>query len=217
MRALADRLDADIRASTDRLIALHGLGGQAGAEVLARLAEHYVVDEPLSEKKAAMVGGAVSGALAGLKADLATGGLSFGAGLLAGGVIGALGAFGLARGYNVVRGARSASVTWSEAMLDELVTTALLGYLAVAHYGRGRGDWTPSEHPPHWRQVVSEAVAARREAFHHAWSLRTSAEGDTRQAIAAALDPLLADTALAVLARLYPDSVPASGPVDAGA
>lgn len=207
MRALADRLDADIRAGTDRLIALHGLKGQAGAEVLARLAEHYVVREPLSERKAAVVGGAVSGALAGLKADLATGGLSFGAGLLAGGVIGALGAFGIARGYNVVRGAKSSSVAWSDAMLNELVITALLGYLAVAHYGRGRGDWAPSEHPPHWRAVVEDLVRERKEGFEHAWTLRD--ETDAQAAVAAALDPLLADTALAVLDKLYPGSLAA--------
>lgn len=208
MRALADRLDADIRTGTDRLIALHGLRGQASAEVLARLAEHYVVREPLSERKAAVVGGAVSGALAGLKADLATGGLSFGAGLLAGGVIGALGAFGLARGYNVVRGAKASSIAWSDAMLGELLVTALLGYLAVAHYGRGRGDWAPSEHPPHWRAVVEAAVRERQSGFEHAWSLR--AETDAEQAVAAALDPLLAETALAVLDSLYPGSL--SGP-----
>jgi hypothetical protein len=204
MRALADRLDADIRVSTERLIVLHGLAGSAGADVLARLAEHYVVREPLNESKAALVGGTVSGALAGLKADLATGGLSFGAGLLAGGVIGALGAFGLARGYNVVRGATSASMAWSESVLDELTITALLGYLAVAHYGRGRGDYTPSEHPPHWRGVVEACVAARKAGFAHAWSLRE--EHQARSAIAEALTPLLADTALDVLEALYPGS-----------
>src|SRR5690606_27074340 len=80
MRALAERLDADIRNGNDRLIALHGLAGSAGQEVLTRLAEQTVVHRPLSESKAALLGGTVTGALAGLKADLATGGLSFGAG-----------------------------------------------------------------------------------------------------------------------------------------
>ncbi|MFA7665118.1 MAG: DUF3482 domain-containing protein [Burkholderiaceae bacterium] len=204
MRALADRLDADIRAGTDRLITLHELSGQAGAEVLARLAEHYVVHEPLSERKAALVGGTVSGALAGFKADLATGGLSFGAGLLAGGVIGALGAFGLARGYNVVRGATSSWIAWSDTMLDELVVTALLGYLAVAHYGRGRGDYTASEHPPHWRQVVETCIAERRNDYLHAWTLR--GEPDARAGITEALGPVMLATARAALERLYPDS-----------
>jgi len=202
MRALAERLDADIRAGTDRLIALHGLDGRASGEILARLAEHYVVDAQLSERKAAVFGGALTGALAGLKADLATGGLSFGAGLLAGGVLGALGAFGLARGYNVARGLRTSTIGWSNSMLDELVITALLGYLAVAHYGRGRGDWTASEYPPHWRDVAESTVQARRDAFEHAWSLR--GESDAREAIERALEPELRDAALEILDRLYP-------------
>lgn len=100
MQALAERLDADVRAGTDRLIALHGLDGRAGAIVLQRMAEHFAVREPVSEGKAAVVGGMVSGALVGLKADIATGGLTLGGGLLAGGVLGALGAMGLARGVN---------------------------------------------------------------------------------------------------------------------
>jgi hypothetical protein len=204
MRALAERLDADIRNGNDRLIALHGLAGSAGQDVLTRLAEQTVVHRPLSESKAALLGGTVTGALAGLKADLATGGLSFGAGLLAGGVIGALSAFGLARGYNVVRGATTASMTWSETMLDELAITALLGYLAVAHYGRGRGDYTPSEHPPHWRPIVEQCIAARRESFTHAWSLRE--ESAPREALVEALTPLLTETALDVLEKLYPGS-----------
>ncbi|HQY29519.1 MAG TPA: DUF3482 domain-containing protein, partial [Burkholderiaceae bacterium] len=202
MQRLAARLDADVRAGTARLIALHGLEGHATGEILARLADHYTVSERLDEGRAAMFGGVVTGALAGLKADLAAGGLTFGAGMLTGGIVGALGAFGLARGYNLVRGTQTSSVAWTDGVLDELAITALLGYLAVAHYGRGRGDWTPSEHPPHWRDVVVAALGERREAFERTWSLRTAA--DAEAAIKAPLRLQLADAALDVLARLYP-------------
>src|SRR5690606_28419008 len=140
--------------------------------------------------KAAMWGGVVTGALTGLKADLATGGLSFGAGMLTGGIVGALGAFGLARGYNLVRGATSSSVAWTDAVLDELAVTALLGYLAVAHYGRGRGDWTPSEHPPHGRDVVVEVLRQRRVGLEGIWALR--GERDAAASMKAALRPALA-------------------------
>src|SRR5690606_39957099 len=61
MRALAERLDADIRASVDELIRLHGLSGHAGGVVMQRLAEHYAVTRPLSEGKAAVWGGLVTG------------------------------------------------------------------------------------------------------------------------------------------------------------
>ena len=33
---------------------------------------------------------------------------------------------------------------------------AILRYLAVAHYGRGRGDWVEGEYPAHWRPLVAE-------------------------------------------------------------
>ena len=114
MRTLSARLDADIRASTDRLIALHELDGRAAAEVTARLLENVTAETPVHEGKAAVIGGFVSGALTGLAADLASGGLTFGAGLLAGGVVGAVGAAGLARGFNLVRGRTGTTIRWRD-------------------------------------------------------------------------------------------------------
>jgi hypothetical protein len=204
MRKLAERLAADIRAGTDRLIALHDLAGQATDDVLARLAEHYAVKQRASEGKAALIGGMVTGALTGLKADLATGGLSFGAGLLAGGLLGALGAAGLARGYNLVRDLDTSFVAWSDEALHDLAINALLGYLAVAHYGRGRGDFKQSESPPFWRDVVVTVVAAHRDDFAAVWSMRAKADAPT---LADALRPLLATCAQEVLQKLYPEAV----------
>jgi hypothetical protein len=210
MSRLAERLDADIRASTDRLIALHGLGGHAGAQILERLAEHYAVRERLSEGKAATIGGIVTGALAGLKADLATGGLTFGAGLLVGGVLGALGAAGLARGYNLVRGAGVSSVTWTDEVLDRLAASALLSYLAVAHYGRGRGDWSPSEYPPHWQDLVAGVLARYGDALHSVWSDRGDEEAAS--GLRERLHEILSSAAWEVLDRLYPDAAGRLGP-----
>jgi hypothetical protein len=203
MRRLAARLDAAVRASTDELITLHGLSGRAREEIHARLAEHYAVRTPVSEGKAALIGGALTGAAAGLKADLATGGMSFGAGLLTGSVLGALGAAGVARAYNLARGTKVASVTWSEAMLDEVVPAAMLAYLAVAHYGRGRGDWTHAEHPPHWIAAVGAALSPRRATFAHLWTMRGAADADDfREALRAELTHAMRD----LLARLYPNA-----------
>jgi 50S ribosome-binding GTPase/Domain of unknown function (DUF3482) len=212
MQALAERLDTDIRESTDRLIMLHGLEGRATGVVLARLAEHYAVREPLSEGRAALWGGVVSGALAGLKADLATGGLSMGAGLIAGGVLGALGAAGMARGYNLVRGVDAPSVMWSTEVLDDLVRSALLGYLAVAHYGRGRGDWTQAEHPAFWHEHVDAVVARDKDALVALWTQRevrgAAPERDdttaAARALAGSLRPWFETASAALLARLYP-------------
>ena len=205
MRALATRLENGVRTVTDRLIALHGLDGHAAEEVIARLARSYASAGRVNEGKAAMVGGFVSGALSGLVADLASGGLTFGAGLLAGGVLGALGAAGLARGFNLVRGEQQAAVAWSDELLDELVRSALLRYLAVAHYGRGRGQWTQSEHPAHWRGAVEAAVAQRRAEFAAVWGQRRTDGGADR--LAELLRPTLAGAGLALLERLYPGAL----------
>ncbi len=204
MQALASRLDADIRAGTDRLIALHELGGSARAEILTRLAEHYAVRERVSEGKAAFVGGVVTGALAGLQADLATGGLTFGAGLLTGGVLGALGAAGLARGYNLVTGADQPTVAWTDEVLHELTAAGLLGYLAVAHHGRGRGEWAPPDAPAHWQAAVTDVLSGRREAFARLWAERD--ETPDAAALSARIVAPLTDAAREVLGRLYPDT-----------
>jgi hypothetical protein len=149
----------------------------------------------------------VTGALTGLKADLATGGLTFGAGLLTGGVLGALGAAGIARGYNVVRGTESSLVRWSDEFLEGFFASALLRYLAVAHYGRGRGEWTPSEHPAFWKDAVAETVAPRREALRAIWAERAGECNPGR--LADALRGELRAAALDLLERLYPEAAPA--------
>lgn len=209
MQHLAERLDAGIRESTDRLIALHGLAGHASERVLTRLAEHYALQVPVSEGRAALWGGAVAGALAGLKADVLSGGLTLGGGLLAGGVLGALGAAGLARGYNLLRGVEQPMLGWAPEVLDGLVRSALLGYLAVAHYGRGRGDWTESEHPAFWQEVVQAVVAERQAELEPLWAelhaLRQegAVPGEAGEATSR-LQAWLAAAGRAVLARLYP-------------
>jgi len=202
MRALSERLDEAIRGSTDRLIEIHHLDGRAADEVMARLAQHLVTDAPVDERKAAAIGGFVSGALTGLAADLASGGLTFGAGMLAGGVVGALGGAGLARGFNRVRGRKETIVRWSDAFVLALVPGAVLRYLAVAHYGRGRGEWSASEYPPFWRDAVTTAVE-RDAGIAAAIALRAGGACEPEQ-LARALQPRLASIALDVLATLYP-------------
>ena len=216
MAALADRLDSDFRASMSRLIALHGLDGRAGGEVLAKLARHYAEREPLDEGRAALWGGAVSGALVGLKADLASGGLTLGGGLLAGGVIGALAAAGAARGVNQVRGLEQPQLAWDARVLDALLASALLGYLAIAHHGRGRGEWVDEAPPGLWTAAVGEAMATRRQEIDALWAQRAGgvAVGNALPAGASAgsaalqarLERLLADSTADLLVRLYPQS-----------
>ena len=210
--ALAAQLDDDVRASTTELLVLHGLEGRAQGEILARVATQFDVQTRVSEGKAAVLGGMLSGALAGLKADVATGGLTMGAGLLAGGLLGALGGAGLARGINVMRGGGPPWVGWSTEALTPMVEAALLRYLAVAHFGRGRGQWVDGEAPAFWRDVVAAALAPLHDELRGLWqsrSTRVEADGDVER-IAAGLQPLLERAAREVLIRLYPATAPAA-------
>ncbi len=151
------------------------------------------------------MGGVVSGALTGLGADLIAGGLTFGAGMVAGAIIGALGGAGVAQGVNVVRGRTESSLRWEEAFLDGLVTSALLRYLAVAHYGRGRGAWRQGEYPPHWRPMVVDAVVAEQDRLAVIWSRR----GEGEEALQRELEEVLGDVALGLLDDLYPGALDA--------
>lgn len=216
MAALAERLDAAIRRSTDALISLHGLGGAASGDVLDQLARHFARREPVSEGKAALWGGAVAGALAGLKADIATGGLTLGGGLLAGGVLGALGAAGAARGVNRIRGLHQPLLAWDDTVLDALLRSALLGYLAVAHHGRGRGDWQPVEPPAAWGEAVDAALAGRRDAAQALWRERAAWLAQPAMDTAPAdwqdeLTRLLTEAVAKALRHLYPEAARLAG------
>jgi hypothetical protein len=204
MSALASRLDSAVRETTDRLIALHGLAGKAGESILARVAGQFDVAKPADTAKSGVIGGLVSGVLGGLAADLAAGGLTFGAGALIGGIVGALGASGAATAYNLVRGAVDGKVGWSLAFLAQRPAAALLRYLAVAHYGRGRGEWVEGEYPPHWQPLVDAVAVRHRDEIIAA--LPAADQGAGSGAIADALQPVIAAMAIETLVRLYPEA-----------
>jgi hypothetical protein len=200
---LAERLETGTRRSTEELIRLHGLSGKATAEVLRRIGKDVSTSAPAREGFTAMLGGLVSGALGGLAADVAAGGLTLGGGMIVGGILGAIGAGGLARGYNIARGEAEPVVRWSADFFECLVRLALLRYLAVAHFGRGRGDYQESEHPNFWQTAVAEAVERRQGEVRSAWERAKSADA----AVAAApLKALLTAGASELLVRFYPEA-----------
>ena len=202
---LAASAQQELRESTTALLRLHGLQGRAQDEILARVATQFDVHARVSEGRAAVMGGAITGALAGLKADLATGGLTLGGGLLVGGVLGALGAAGVARGINVVRGTGQSWVAWSEQALSAQMRTALLRYLAVAHFGRGRGEWAAGEAPAHWLQTVDAALAPLEAELLALWRRRGEAGEAEVARLSQALQPLLERATRDALTRLYPE------------
>jgi hypothetical protein len=199
-RELLARLDGEIRSSTSDLLHLHALEGQAGAdEILEQVGAAFDHQARVAPAPAAIVGGLVSGALAGLGADLASGGLTLGGGLIAGSVLGALGAAGLAHGLNLVRGRDGSRLLLQDSALEALLTHALLRYLAIAHFGRGRGEWSGSASPVHWRERIEAALQARRAPLDEAWSERADLPA-TEARLRALIEALLRE----VLAALHP-------------
>lgn len=207
-RALATRRDEVNRTAIDMLIQLHGLSGRAASEPLQALAEELAVEEPLDEHKASLLGGLLSGAAGGVAADLAVGGLSFGAGALIGGVLGALGARGATQAYNIARKREQGRVRWSAAALNQQLGAALLGYLAVAHFGRGRGEFVRAVVPEPWQQALS-VIARKRAALDEIWSAARPGERDaTERPLLGVIRELSRD----VLTALYPNAREALNP-----
>ena len=201
MGLLAERVERGLRDSTNELIALHGLSGRAAQDVLKRLRDDYTETAPAREGFAAVLGAVFSGAAGGLVADAAAGGLTLGGGMIVGGILGALGAGGAARTYNFARGDETSSVRWSEELLVSMVRSSLLRYLAVAHFGRGRGQWEEGEHPASWQGAVQDAIDAEREALRTIW--KRARQGGPEEA-APLLQEVLTRSTERLLITLYP-------------
>jgi hypothetical protein len=84
-----------------------------------------------------------------------------------------------------------------------MVGDALLRYLAVAHYGRGRGEYEESEHPAFWRTAVMEMTERRALEIRALWEKGRS---DDVQALSDSLKSLLTSGAAELLVQFYPDA-----------
>lgn len=219
MGRLAERVDQGTRDSTDALIRLHGLSGRAARDVLNRLEKDYTESAPAREGFSAVLGGLVSGAAGGLAADLAAGGLTLGGGMLVGGILGAVGAGSAARTYNMARGDDVNSVRWSEKFFLGFVRSALLRYLAVAHFGRGRGEYEEGEHPTSWQAAAEAQVEREKAALHGVWTRATECE---QKPLVEDMADILKRMAARLLVAFYPESAdlfppPTAAPPLAGA
>ncbi len=198
MNTLVARLNLGIGQATVALLALHGLDASEAPKINARVSNNFTVRAPVEKAQAALLGAIVSGAATGLSADLAAGGLTLGTGALLGGVIGALTFAGAAWGFNAGTDRQHPAITLSDEFLRTLLVSSVLRYLAVAHFGRGRGNFVESEAPPFWQEEVEQAIALHEDAVRKLWpALREDAD------IAPAVDLLTTITAH-VLGRLYP-------------
>lgn len=198
VKLLAGRMET----ATNQLIAIHDLAGTAGQQALQVSLEHFQTPQRVSESIWGAMGGVATGAMTGLWADLHAGGFTLGGGMLAGAMAGAVGGIALAHGFNLVRGVDS-RVHWSREHFREQVRLAMLCYLAVAHFGRGRGKFQSVEVAPVWDEAVTSTVDHRHSAWDHVWKIAVQQNAMPEEVHREMLRQLR-DTAAAVLRRLYP-------------
>lgn len=168
-RQLSERLASRTLEITDELIKLFGLEGHS-SRPLGQNARDLLGDvRKVNESLWTAIGGLATGLTSGVIVDILSHGTTVFAGTVLGAISGGVGGYMLARTFNLVRGKDGNEVRWSLAHYLEQVQIVLLCYLAVAHFGRGRGEWEDGEHPVHWRDVVQEAVAMEQERLERLW------------------------------------------------
>lgn len=202
MSALIARLNLDIERTTAGLLALHKLDPSEAGRINARVRQNFVIRAPIDKTQAGLLGAVISGAATGLSADLMAGGLTLGAGALLGSVVGALTFAGAAWGFNSTTDRQQPTMQFTDAFLRTLVVAGMLRYLAVIHFGRGRGNFIESEAPAFWQDEVEQAVAAVDEALNNEWQV-LRAESDPGQA-SERMQAILSGIAFHTITRLYP-------------
>jgi hypothetical protein len=202
MAALAERLNVNIARSTGQLLMLHRLDPGEAARINARVRENFAVRAPLDKTQAGLLGAILSGAATGLSADLMAGGLTFGGGALLGAIVGGLTMAGAAWGFNRGTDREHPTVQFADAFLRTLVVSSVLRYLAVAHFGRGRGNFVEGEAPAFWQALVEQIVALHEAGLPAMWkSVRAAPDpANAASLVLAVVDQITAAT----LARLYP-------------
>ncbi|HEU4376122.1 MAG TPA: DUF3482 domain-containing protein [Telluria sp.] len=204
MAALLSRLNGQIGTATVRLLALHKLDPSDAAKINARVRQNFAIRAPLDKAQAGLIGAVISGAATGLSADLMAGGLTLGGGALLGGLLGALTFAGAAWGFNASTDRNHPTVQFADDFLKSLLVASILRYLAVAHCGRGRGNFVEGEAPAFWQAEVERAVAMHADALGDAWQeIRTDA--DIERATAQMVG-LVTGIAAHTLEQLYPSA-----------
>ncbi|MFL6710880.1 MAG: DUF3482 domain-containing protein [Massilia sp.] len=203
MAALLARLNTRVARATTDLLVLHQLDPSDAATINARVRQNFAIRAPIDKAQAGLIGAIVSGAATGVSADLMAGGLTLGAGALLGGVVGALTFAGAAWGFNASTDRNRPTVEFAADFLRSLLVSAILRYLAVAHFGRGRGNFVEGEAPAFWQSEVEAAIAAQAQALDAALdAVRASPAAVTR------LEQVVFAITARTLTRLYPATPP---------
>lgn len=205
IHAMDQRLAHGISSLTTQLIAVHGLSGEGAHSLQSRLEDVTVPGERKPWEEEGFWSGLVSGAMAGLASDIATGGLSHGLFALGGAVLGAWGGTAYARSQD---DSDPQKISWVPDFLNRQTRDALLRYLAVTHCGRGRGDYSdPREFPLYWQNATEEILALKKSDLHQAWILANAAPNPKHPEEAEIfLISILSSMAQQILLKCYPEA-----------
>jgi hypothetical protein len=99
----------------------------------------------------------------------------------------------------MVGGREEPSITWAPRFLDQLTRQALLRYLAVAHFGRGRGPYRDLDRPARWSEAVERALARHDERLRKIWDDAENGNGRTGDLV-----PILDAALREILREAYP-------------
>jgi len=204
MAGLVERLERRIGDTTAGLLRLHRLDPGEAGRINTRVRENFAVRAPIDKAQAGLLGAVVSGAATGLSADLMAGGLTLGGGALLGALVGALTMAGAAWGFNTTTERDRPTVQFADPFLRTLFVGAVLRYLAVAHFGRGRGNFVQGEAPPFWQAEVERSAARHEAELASLWKdARTAPDA---AAAAAPVQALLGRVTVETLEGLYPET-----------
>jgi hypothetical protein len=204
MAGLVERLERRIGDTTVGLLRLYRLDPGEAGRINARVRENFAVRAPIDKAQAGLLGAVVSGAATGLSADLMAGGLTLGGGALLGAIVGALTMAGAAWGFNTTTDRDKPTVQFADPFLRTLLVGSVLRYLAVAHFGRGRGNFVEGEAPPFWQAEVERSVAAHEAELAPLW--KTVRAAPDAPAVAAPVQALLGRVVVETLEHLYPET-----------
>lgn len=172
-RLLGAVQQADVRA-TQQLLQLHQLDGEAASQIQQQLKSDLHITTPSDPQAAGLWGALTAGAATGLGADLLTGGMTLGTGALVGALVGAVTFAGAAWGANKMFDQEAQHFRLSSDYLTALAGQALLKYLVISHYGRGRGRYSAPSAPQQWNAAVQTAIEQRRAEWQALWSRVTT-------------------------------------------
>ena len=137
--------------------------------------------------------------------------MTLGTGAILGALVGAVTFAGAAWGANKIFDQESQRFRLSEDYLTALASQALLKYVVISHFGRGRGRYTAPSAPQQWSAAVQAAMEQHSAEWQALWTNLRALPADAFTEDAPALQAerqaaalLLQRTLQRALQKLYP-------------